>query len=124
MQTNLTLAVTGGRDFDDKKFVWKCLDYLHKKSTIAFLIVGDARGADANALAWAKARKVPFKCFKADWELHGKAAGAVRNTEMLKYGLENGINGLIAFPGGRGTLNMKNQCRYKGIKIWEPKYED
>lgn len=119
----ITIAITGGRDFDDKKFVWKCLDYLHKKSTIAFIIAGDARGADANALAWAKARKVPYKCFKADWELHGKAAGAVRNTEMVKYGLENGINGLVAFPGGRGTLNMKNQCRYKGIKIWEPKYE-
>lgn len=119
----ITIAITGGRDFDDKKFVWKCIDYLHKKSTVAFLIVGDARGADANALAWAKARKVPYKCFKADWELHGKAAGAVRNTEMVKYGLENGINGLVAFPGGRGTLNMKNQCRYKDIKIWEPKYE-
>ena len=118
----ITIAITGGRDFDDKKFVWKCLDYLHKKSTIAFIIAGDARGADASALAWAKARKVPYKCFKADWELHGKAAGAVRNTEMVKYGLEDGITGLVAFPGGRGTLNMKNQCRYKGVKIWEPNY--
>ena len=120
----ITIAITGGRDFDDKKFVWKCLDYLHKKSIIAFLIVGDAIGADANALSWAKARDVPFKCFKADWELHGKAAGAVRKTEMVKYGLENAINGLVAFPGGRGTLNMKNQCRYKDIKIWEPKYTE
>ena len=120
----ITIAITGGRDFEDKKFVWKCLDYLHKKSTIAFIIAGDARGADANALAWAKARKVPYKCFKADWDLHGKAAGAVRNTEMVKYGLENGINGLVAFPGGRGTLNMKNQCRHKDIKIWEPRYEN
>lgn len=119
----ITIAITGGRDFDDKKFVWKCLDLLHKKSTIALLIVGDAKGADAHALAWAKARKVDYKRFEADWKLHGNAAGPVRNTQMVNYGLENNIDGLVAFPGGKGTLNMKNQCKHKQIKIWEPKYE-
>lgn len=119
----ITIAITGGKDFNDRKFIWKCLDYLHKKSTICFMIVGDAKGTDFHALEWAKSRKIPYKRFEADWDMHGKPAGAIRNTAMVAYGLENGIDGLVAFPGGRGTLNMKNQCKYKQIKIWEPEYK-
>lgn len=44
---------------------------------------GGARGADSLAGEWAEANGIPVTVYPADWERHGRAAGPIRNREML-----------------------------------------
>lgn len=48
------------------------------------LFVGDAKGADYLAEKWADRYWYVRHIFRADWEEHGKAAGPIRNKEMVK----------------------------------------
>jgi hypothetical protein len=54
---------------------------------------------------------------QADWKRYGPAAGPLRNAEMLH---EYQPDGVIAFPGGKGTTDMIKKARQAGIKVWEP----
>ena len=107
------LAVCGGRDYFDTDWIVHCLDQVHKKRRITLLIHGDAPGADTIAAQWCVLRQVPRMLFVADWKAHGRAAGPMRNAEMVRQGLD----GLVAFPGGRGTADMTAQCRAASIEL-------
>ena len=55
--------------------------------------------------------------FPADWAKHGKAAGPIRNAEMLTEFLPDYI---VAFPGGKGTADMlrkAEKARVTNIEI-------
>jgi predicted polyphosphate/ATP-dependent NAD kinase len=79
------------------------LDAMHRALGIDVLIEGDARGADRIAGYWARKNRVINLKFRADWNAHGKAAGAIRNQQMLDEGKPTHV---LAFPGGRGTADM------------------
>ena len=115
----VNIGVTGGRNYTNKETVWKALDDTHDKlSSLNMnmrLIVGDATGADYLARLWAGIRNVPVTVYEAHWGRLGASAGPERNKRMA----EAGIAYLHAFKGGRGTANMIEQCRYRGIPIKE-----
>jgi hypothetical protein len=52
--------------------------------------------------------------FPADWGAHGKAAGHIRNTQML---VEARPALVVAFPGGAGTRNMIIQSLERGVAV-------
>lgn len=109
----MRVLVCGGREYNDRDNV---LDVLRLNVPVgATIIEGGARGADTLARQWARAFEVPCETWKADWEKHGKAAGLIRNEEMLR----SGIDLVIAFPGGRGTAHMKRIAREAGVKVIE-----
>lgn len=98
----MRIAVTGSRDWNDQALLDVALiRYLRPGS---HLHVGDARGADA--MAWALAHTlagVEATRYEADWQTHGKAAGPMRNRELLD---ESRAQLLVAFKWGhegRGT---------------------
>jgi hypothetical protein len=65
-------------------------------------------GADFWANKWAASLRVTCITVKADWSAEGLMAGPIRNARMLtKYGK---IDAVIAFPGGKGTADMKRQA--------------
>lgn len=106
------VLVCGGREYSDAVRVWVVLDLLGPRG----IVEGGARGADAIARGWAKARNVPCHTVPADWERHGKAAGPIRNRAMLdQYTPEL----VVAFPGGRGTANMIAQATTRGVRVIE-----
>lgn len=108
-----TVLVCGGRDYANKSHVHQVLDMIHRANPIELLIHGDADGADKMADEWAEFREIAVAAYPADWEKHGRAAGPIRNAEMLQ---EN-PDVILAFPGGSGTLNMVTQARKKGIPV-------
>lgn len=108
----LTLIVCGGRNFRDREYVFKVLDFVREKRDISLIIHGGATGADSLADEWAIARGMERMAFKANWELYGKAAGPKRNSVLADIG-----DGVIAFPGGSGTADMIRQARAKNIPI-------
>lgn len=112
----MKVIVCGGRDFDDERAVFNAMDKAHAQRQFSMVIHGGARGADTLAGKWAEARGVFSARVDALWDAHGKAAGPRRNRAMLSLFPE----GVIAFPGGRGTADMVAAAREAGVKVWCP----
>lgn len=115
----MRVLVCGGRDYSDYDTVCKTLDEIinlpfEEAYTKVVIIHGMARGADALADKYAVNRYIPVESYPADWEKHGRAAGHVRNKQMLDEGKPDLV---IAFPGGKGTANMVEQAQKAGIKV-------
>lgn len=111
-ERNMRVLVCGSRDFNDKDLMEDVL----KRFNISCIIEGEARGADRLARDYAERQGIPVLSFPAQWDLHGKAAGPIRNTEMLRVGKPEMV---VAFrgPNSRGTQNMINQSRKAGIAV-------
>jgi len=99
-------------DVDGSKGTWLPPSHLT-------IIAGGAFGADSAAIDWAVVNWVNFEEYPADWDTHGKAAGPIRNQQML----DTGIDKVIAFPGGRGTAHMVEIARKAGVEVIEVPYE-
>ena len=109
--------ICGSRHTKDRDLVWPILDGLGE----FFLIVGydpnDPRhqGVDQLAYEWAKSRGVKGVCVPAKWKAQGKAAGPIRNRKMLTHCPDE----VCAFPGGRGTDDMKRAALEAGVPVVE-----
>jgi len=114
----MRVIVCGGRHYRDRAAVFCALDRLHRERGLTFLAEGACpTGADKWAREWRKSRGVDGESFEADWTRYGKAAGPIRNGEMLH---DVGPAGVIAFPGGRGTADMVERADAAGLKVWFP----
>lgn len=83
------------------------------------IISGGATGADTAALDWAVCNYTQLIEYPADWKKHGRAAGFIRNQQMINEGKPDIC---IAFPGGNGTADMINRCNKAGIPVKEVNY--
>jgi hypothetical protein len=88
---DLALLVTGSRDWNDQvlmSIVLTGVVAFNHAHTVA-LFEGEAAGADTMARNWAETRmslhgvEVEAIPFPADWDVHGKAAGPIRNQLMV-----------------------------------------
>lgn len=112
----MKILVCGGRAFSNRAALFKALAAVHARKGITCVIHGAAPGADSLAGEWASRNGIPQQVFRADWKLYGKSAGPIRNRQMLCDGKPDGV---VAFPGGRGTANMVKQATEAGLKVWE-----
>ena len=79
------------------------------------IITGECpTGVDQAAIDWAVVNWTGYKGFPADWKTHGKAAGPIRNKQMLDEGKPDVV---VAFPGGKGTANMVKLAREAGVPV-------
>lgn len=116
---NLRVLVSGGREYDDLETVFRALYHFDLLVPIMEIIHGAAEGADTLADSWARneGRMIrSFKITKADWDRHGKAAGPIRNREMLQ---EADPEAVIAFPGGNGTTDMVTIAHKALVPVWD-----
>jgi predicted Rossmann fold nucleotide-binding protein DprA/Smf involved in DNA uptake len=109
--------VCGGRNYSDLKYLFQVLDLCMGWWKLKTIITGGAKGADSLAHEWAIRRKLQTEVYMADWDLHGKAAGMIRNREML---IEGQPNVVIAFPGTTGTENMITIARKALVPVFIP----
>ena len=67
------------------------------------MLHGGTRGADQLGFRWAVKHHIRSRCFAADWERFGKAAGVRRNDQMAQAG-----DMLVAFHANNspGTAHM------------------
>lgn len=110
---NRRVLVCGDRKWDDYTLIY---DTLNKVGRIGLIIQGGARGADTHAKEWAQYYPKPFLHFPANWKKYGKAAGPIRNTQMLREGKPDLV---IAFHDNikksKGTADMVRQARKASI---------
>jgi hypothetical protein len=111
------MLVYGGRDFSDYVTLCSALDNLKSMISEEWCVLnGAAKGADKLSSQWASSRGVPYLEAPALWDAQGRAAGVLRNEFMAKlkpfYAVE--------FPGGRGTIHMRNLLTRQGVTIYYP----
>ncbi len=124
----MKILVCGGRDFTDQKLLVITLDNLATEYNLwappdefgntlplgMYIIAGGAKGADALAIDYAVVNWIPFKVYKANWKKYGRAAGAIRNQQMLEEGKPDLV---AAFPGNKGTADMVERAEKAGIQV-------
>lgn len=123
-QSRLVVIVCGGRAYSDRETLDRALNILHERFPAMTVITGGAGGADRMASAWAKINRIPQEIYPAEWRKFGRAAGPKRNDQMLgallSYRAAGCAVGIVAFPGGAGTGDMKRRAAESGVLIWEP----
>lgn len=112
----MRVLVCGGRDYNDYNRLDSLLTDMYDSGQITVIINGGARGADSMSSKWALKNNVPLEIYEANWDEHGRAAGPIRNQEMLDEGEPDLV---IAFPGGNGTRDMVSRANKKGVKVLE-----
>lgn len=110
------VLVCGGRDFADQNLFDGVMGDVVRRARVGRIIQGGAAGADAMARDWCVKWKYTYEHFPADWKTHGRAAGPIRNQQMIDEGKPDLV---VAFPGGRGTADMVRRARAAGIEVWE-----
>lgn len=119
-----TLLVSGGRDQDNRNWVYCTLDTAATMGGFDKIICGynpkDKRfqGADQLAYEWAQAEDFPCEVFPADWTKFGRSAGPRRNAQMVATKPDEALG----FPRkdgtwGAGTLDCLGKAAGAGIAV-------
>ncbi len=114
------ILVTGSRYLTNRSIVRAALVSAWRRFQDrgpVMLVHGGATGADTMASdEWRKLR-LPSEEHPADWERHGKAAGPLRNREMVAAGADLCLAFFIEGVVSRGTLNCSGLARAAGIPV-------
>lgn len=116
----LRLVISGTRL--GRPDVWYWLDrWMRRHGPPGLLIVGCARGVDAQAIAWAVERNVRYQVFRAAWRRpdgsKDLSAGNKRNAAMVAAARPG--DWLLAFPDveSRGTPDCAAKGRRAGLRV-------
>jgi hypothetical protein len=124
MSYDLIILITGDRKYQDKNFIHETLsEYKNKK---CLLIHGGCTGADTLAGIVGKELKFDIQTKPANWKKFGRAAGPIRNKEMINevliYKKQNITTIVLAFhndlENSKGTKNCINQAIKSGLEVY------
>jgi hypothetical protein len=110
----MRLLVTGDREWKDRKAIERAFDQFKPTS----IIEGECRGLDLMARAVAEERGIPVTPVPAKWEAFGKAAGHIRNGEMLDLGPDLVLAFHNDFKKSKGTKNCVDQALKRELEAW------
>ena len=111
----MRVLICGDRNWTDREKIKRRIIQLclPPGSTI---IHGGARGADVIAGEIGKSMGFEVIEFRADWEKYGKAAGPIRNKQMLDKGKPDLVIGFHSdIFKSKGTKNMLIQSQKRKI---------
>lgn len=113
------ILITGSRDWTDVDRIHRALVEVWNDDLACdpeiILIHGAATGADTIAGEIATAFGWSMEVYPADWERFGKAAGPIRNNQMVATGADV----CLAFPmaHSRGTVHCMKAAERAGIPV-------
>jgi hypothetical protein len=108
----MRVLVCGSRHFKNAELMEDVL----KQWDIREIIEGEARGADTLAREYAEGHGIPVRAFPALWDKHGRAAGPIRNAQMLAEGNPDLVVAFLA-PNSRGTKHMIEIAQKAGVEV-------
>jgi hypothetical protein len=108
------VMVAGSRGFTDYQLLTATLDRLLTGRNEVVVLSGGARGADRLGERYAAARGLGVERFLPNWGHHGRAAGVVRNAEMVMI-----ADVAVFFWDGSspGTADGIRKARARGIPV-------
>ena len=120
----MKILVCGDRNWLDYALICRTLDPIllsmpdEYPSTFITIIGGNAKGADTMAGIYAKAWALSLEVYPAEWKKYGRAAGPIRNQQMLDEGKPDRV---IAFHDdiehSKGTKDMVARAKKAGIPV-------
>lgn len=110
----ISVLICGGRNVTRTSKIRKIISQLPPDTTV---IVGGARGADSIAENVARELGLQVRVFPADWATYGKAAGPIRNQQMLVQGRPDVVIAFWEGELGRGTADMLSRARKAGVPV-------
>lgn len=111
----MKILVSGARDYDNWPKVKEELDIFHEENNITTVVHGGARGVDHLSGVWARWNNIPEIVYPAKWKELGKAAGPIRNLEMLEKEQPDVVIAFLTVDS-KGTKHMVTECKKKGVK--------
>ena len=124
----LKIIICGGRHFNDYTLLKSIVDKQLIEHTIlpseTEIVSGHCEGADMLGEQYAKEHGCALHIFPAEWTKYGKAAGPIRNKEMVDYIASADKSLVIAFVSNntRGTKNTVAQAKKLNIHVVEISY--
>jgi len=112
------ILVTGSRNWTDDQIIKQQLKniWLSFRNSSDVLVVGDCpTGVDKIARDCWEFQGLPVEVHKADWNKHGKAAGPIRNQEMVDSGIDLGAAFILG--ESRGTRDCLHRPKRPGIPM-------
>lgn len=111
------ILICGDRNWNDFLLIRKTLERIGPKK-IKLVISGGATGADYIAETVARILGIKVLIFPANWNKFGRAAGPIRNRQMLKEGKPSWV---IAFhdtikKDSKGTKDMLAAAEKAGVR--------
>lgn len=90
--------------------------YKKRYPEIEVVIHGNGGNTDHEADAWARENNLEIEKYGAEWGTYGRAAGPIRNNQMIIAGKPDMI---LAIAGGRGTADTVRRARKIGLPVEE-----
>ena len=111
------VLISGKRDFENYNQFCKILDESLKDISDDIVIVeGGARGTDALAKHYANTHGIQCQEFPALWAANGRAAGPIRNSEMVKFVSSKDSKAIFFWDGkSKGTDDCLKKAKKAGI---------
>jgi len=105
----------GDRNWNSWKPIEEVIDSFPEDAVI---IQGMCRGADKMSRYLALKRGLEVEDYPAKWDKYGKAAGVIRNKQMLDEGKPNIVYAFHSdLSKSKGTKNMVEQAIKRGIEV-------
>jgi hypothetical protein len=121
--TQRRVLICGDRNWTHFSLIYNWLEGLWIES-IAYgadivVIEGEAKGADTHGRLAAEDLGLSVIRFPADWTAYGRAAGPIRNKQMLDEGRPTEVHAFHdSISTSKGTLNMLKQALKHGIRCY------
>lgn len=101
----MKIIFCGDRHWTDRNAILRVMTTLKFNLGTFTVVEGEAPGADTLAKKCAEELELVVDKYFAEWDRKGKAAGPIRNAEMLRYS-----HAIVAFHNdlarSKGTANM------------------
>lgn len=113
------LAIVGSRNMNNHELFNQTMqEFISTYGVPSLVISGGADGADSLGEKWARKMNIPLTIYYPEWTKYGKAAGILRNTDIVQN-----CTHMIAFPSskGKGTQDsIKKAQKFGKILIIKP----
>lgn len=117
---SLRVLVTGDRNWTDGDFVQHTLEQIPTNFGVppedVTLICGRARGLDTIAEYRATLLGWKIEPYPANWNEYGRAAGPIRNQQMLNSGVDVCLAFHNSIDESKGTKDMIRRVERAGIR--------
>lgn len=116
----MKLIIAGSRDIPVSHSEWELIEsaltFHGFRGNISEIITGNSGNIDLLGNFYSEITGCPLKLFNPEWDVHGRAAGPIRNKEMAEYS-----DALLLIWDGesRGSKSMKEEM----LKLNKPVYE-
>lgn len=113
------VLICGDRHWNNYDLILRCVRKAHATEPIDIIIEGEARGADVMGRQAAEELGILIAPFPAEWDRLGRAAGPIRNQQMLDEGKPTEVwcfhNNLRE---SKGTADMFHRSLNAGLLVY------